>query len=1106
MEESITKFINSTPNGLYLIDMPTGTGKTTKAIDYIFNHIENSRKFFYITSLNKNIDDAYNKLKKKFEEANRLCDFEQKVLRIYSNYEMIVQNLNNIEYNPKDKIMQLDSFLELKKEIDMLNKLGNFDCAIKDKFIKNIREKLEPNFRRELRSYLKDKGKTKKERFRFILSNHKWLETIYPAILTDYRKVYFLSLDKFYLGNDTIIEPVYKFINSPLMENAIIFIDEIDAAKATLLNRIIQDSLKNKVNLVKLFLIIYYALESNKFPKEMLYPTTSKQTREGKYDTNIIESLKDHFKKVYNKFNMDYAFKLLEQDDDKKYIFDDSLILTITNKKDVKEMYVNLDRSESYNRIVYKNKTGNLQLGNVVRTLTNAIRRFAKNCYTLATNYLEQYNKYIKKQNGDVMQIDDAVLSVIRAFNIPDEYIDYLENLVLGKDKYYFSRQTTLANDIYDSGFKYYKFTDSTDNNFATSISLYDINATPESFLLTLASRTHIIGLSATSTMNTVTGNFDLTYLRHRLGNNFYKQSEEENNRINNEIANLLESNKAEIEVEFMSSVDIETSLKQLFSTEDYQNIIANKFDDDYNANRFLKIALAIKSFIKSGLTSLLILSNRNLAEDDSLFAKKTFEKVLTYIKKEANINDEYEIINLTSKNFIDNKKHYSDIVKNKVKVIIFSSYPTTGAGQNLQYEIEDNGNVTEEDINALYIEKPTNVLINTSLFSSATTEDLLKYIYQVEALMTNGEITLKDKNICIKEAFLRTNDSSSIRKHSNLYQTNSIKNHALSILIQAVGRICRTRNKTNKTLILVDSDIPATLDLFSIKDRRLNKEFMAIINKQAKEIDSAKNETEATLLLRKSENSNKVVNDNIHQILRKTWDKADTELWIKLRNYVLRRPVCSDLNDDNGSFSNCYLHSLEPISSYFYNQEDDYGKVTISLTKDTNLNSVVSEDECNLSLLMKNAEIKVFFEENGYATTFTKSNYIMLPVIFNNIYKGAIGEVVGNFILNKLNIKLEEISEPTEFEKFDFKHKNTFIDFKNWNDRGSSLDINHIKDKLKSIKGDKALVINLIGSKEDKIKKNSNIYVIPNLLYLENNNLTLNKEACDYITKLLEV
>ena len=154
----------------------------------------------------------------------------------------------------------------------------------------------------------------------------------------------------------------------------------------------------------------------------------------------------------------------------------------------------------------------------------------------------------------------------------------------------------------------------------------------------------------------------------------------------------------------------------------------------------------------------------------------------------------------------------------------------------------------------------------------------------------------------------------------------------------------------------------------------------------------------------------------------------------------------------------------------------------------------------------MKNAEIKAFFEENSYATTFTKSNYIMLPVIFNNIYKGAIGEVVGNFILNKLNIKLEEISEPTEFEKFDFKHKNTFIDFKNWNDRGSSLDINHIKDKLKSIKGDKALVINLIGSKEDKIKKNSNIYVIPNLLYLENNNLTLNKEACDYITKLLEV
>lgn len=105
MEESITKFINSTPNGLYLIDMPTGTGKTTKAIDYIFNHIENSRKIFYITSLNKNIDEAYNKIKRKFEEANKLHYFDQNVLRIYSNYEMIVQHLNNIEYDSKDKIM-----------------------------------------------------------------------------------------------------------------------------------------------------------------------------------------------------------------------------------------------------------------------------------------------------------------------------------------------------------------------------------------------------------------------------------------------------------------------------------------------------------------------------------------------------------------------------------------------------------------------------------------------------------------------------------------------------------------------------------------------------------------------------------------------------------------------------------------------------------------------------------------------------------------------------------------------------------------------------------------------------------------------------------------
>ena len=56
------------------------------------------------------------------------------------------------------------------------------------------------------------------------------------------------------------------------MDNTIIFIDEIDAAKGTILNRIVDDSFKNNVDLVKLFLNIYTTLETKEFPMEMLKP------------------------------------------------------------------------------------------------------------------------------------------------------------------------------------------------------------------------------------------------------------------------------------------------------------------------------------------------------------------------------------------------------------------------------------------------------------------------------------------------------------------------------------------------------------------------------------------------------------------------------------------------------------------------------------------------------------------------------------------------------------------------------------------------------------------------------------------------------------------
>ncbi len=56
----------------------------------------------------------------------------------------------------------------------------------------------------------------------------------------------------------------------------------------------------------------------------------------------------------------------------------------------------------------------------------------------------------------------------------------------------------------------------------------------------------------------------------------------------------------------------------------------------------------------------------------------------------------------------------------------------------------------------------------------------------------------------------------------------------------------------------------------------------------------------------------------------------------------------------------------------------------------------------------------------------------MMIPIVYNNIYKGALGEKVGKFLLEQDgSLELLDLDED-EFEKFDYKTSNgVYIDFK---------------------------------------------------------------------------
>ena len=96
MYKAISKFCKdeSLSNGLMLIDMPTGSGKTHQCLDFIFDEVmdisNRNKKYFFITSVKNNL--PYDKLKERFRSAGILDQFYEKVVFFDSNMDSVLNN------------------------------------------------------------------------------------------------------------------------------------------------------------------------------------------------------------------------------------------------------------------------------------------------------------------------------------------------------------------------------------------------------------------------------------------------------------------------------------------------------------------------------------------------------------------------------------------------------------------------------------------------------------------------------------------------------------------------------------------------------------------------------------------------------------------------------------------------------------------------------------------------------------------------------------------------------------------------------------------------------------------------------------------------------
>lgn len=1103
-------------SGLYLCELPTGNGKTFAAAQAMKEFAESSEegtKIIYLTTLNKNLPEEALKAAYGSEEL-----YKRNVLRLRSNFDEVTEKILDINV-PEE--MQTDAYLKLCKSVSLYRNAIDKRYADKE-YIEELANRItegDKQLRYEIMKLLKKRFKSKLQRKNAIRTDvkYKWIGELYPAVFTDEYKILLMSVSKFMKKNSILIDMSYEFLKSDLIKNAVIIIDEFDATKDTIQSELIEKSLAMQEDYIQLFRQICRTVNLNDFSSEIRLAMNQIENSDSR---NTYSSLMEEARKIAAEYHVRLSIKTSEDLVDNKqiFLFNDGSFHTVLKEG---AQYIRATLNENDNRVdVFfedkeaffknKNKEKDIVLYSLLREINVFLQHFRIFTLEWAKNYMEIVNES-RKENKDAMSLENAISSILKRLELTDAQRD----LLMGETCQMIRNNHELVledRSFYQVGMEYYEFEDNDSHHDNTKLKFVKVYDTPEKIMLFLARQATVFGISATAEIDTVVGNFDLGYLQEQLKERFHKTPQY-----------LKDNTRAALEERWSSyrsgTINVHgkviASNIQGFRANEYcktfmasefaqfaANIITNVTDNDYQIIRYCNVLKAMCIFnIKEDIQSMLYLGMALPKKNNPGMDEGVLEQIFEFAQLSTN-NKNSQLYFLKGDNFEQDKEELQQKLACGEKIFVMSSYQTIGAGQNLQYKIPEErdvvylGNVNEndkrflyKDFDALYLGNITHMTVNTYQEEKISAHDLLQMLFQIEELYENGEMNYFEKDQMLKLAF-RSHTGSEQYTLNKLYKTKSVIVQASRMVLQAVGRMCRTFVKNPNIYIFVESELLEKLYVGELKKRILPPEMESIVVMRealGKDYSIEENKT-----LNKAEKISSVGLWTIRRLLAKDWTEESVQLWEYLRELVLRYPTADVWEwEQNEYLKKLYITSGVKQSQYIYSQYSDFTDVTIDFGNDKvafrnskrakmkgNSQELaiyeMSEKESGLQSILKYPGMINYFREQGYALEFQTKEYLMSPVLFHNIYKGALGEVAGKFILNKeLGIELKPITELKHFEFFDYKLSDgVYIDFKNWKFTYAQDKDEIRKDilrKLDEIGGKRVYVINVVSNKEYK-------------------------------------
>lgn len=710
--------------------------------------------------------------------------------------------------------------------------------------------------------------------------------------------------------------------------------------------------------------------------------------------------------------------------------------------------------------------------------------------------------RHLKEENESVQEafpLESAIRTVLNHFRLDTEDVAFLTTNIMEGDMPYgmrIEKGSLQRQGFYDSGFRYHDIVDSEEHDTLSKIYMYNFSRTPESFLVNVCSKAMVVGISATAGLYTNIGNYDLEYLKAQLGDAFTRLTGETLARLKDAYAQSTQGySKISIHTEFIGAELREQALEKLERLLDDQEAAqalwnrlrhASDLDDsalEYALCRYVRTLIAWKYFGEHpDCHAFLCLFNKLPKRDDPLFDLNILHEYAKLLLGDTSNLAGSEIADiivvLSGEQFEEDKKKLIQELAEGKRRFIISAYQTIGAGQNLQYpipqplspiHINEFPQRSEMDINGMYLDRPTNLLVN--IFSDGIEdESFIKYIFQLEFLVENGAISPRAFESKLDEVFHRyvgrEKHKRSAEDYTSLYQTDAYTRFLNKMIIQAIGRICRTNMKAPTIHLLADASIRKHLARFSLPEDVIPvHEYAALLDSAGKPTEQPDTWIEAQN--RASSRSNRTM-AYIQRQLRTPWIAETVAEWQALREQVLRQPAIAATDTCDTNWESIYVQLPEAAYSYCYSEEHDYRDIEIFFSEEHGAKEV-SERSARLPELMRIQLLRDLFTESGWTTSFPKSTQILTPPMFNNVYKGALGEVSGKHILEHfLKIRLLEL-DVGEFERFDFKtDQGIYVDFKLWNDRvavNADELLDKIRGKMEHVNASKVFIINILGT-----------------------------------------